>query len=129
MFLSRRAIAVGSILALVLYALGFFVAATAVQCHTTPVTSSGGFTCGTQSGGGQIGATVATLILFAAFIVMMTTWVLGLVTAARIRAWIWFVLIFLLPPFSTLAYGIFGPDASRSKRLTYIEGTPPTPVA
>ncbi len=128
-FLSKRAILVLSLLSIVLFAVGFFLVSISVQCTYNNATTSQQYNCGASGVGGSTpGATIGSIILFVAFFLGLASWILGLIKAGRVRAWGWFIIVFLLPPVGSLLYGIFGRERPPDNVPTYVEGTPRAPV-
>jgi hypothetical protein len=46
-------------------------------------------------------------------VVNLPGWIMALIRTARIRAWGWFAAVLLLPPWTTLLDGFFGPEQPR----------------
>lgn len=120
--LQKRTIAIVAGIAIVLYIIGWAIASQSVHCG--PTTTSGTMNCGSGTAG-SVGAGVA---FFFAWIFTILSWAMALVKTYRVRAWVWLVLCFILPPFTPFLYGLFGRETPVNNRPTYVEGTPPTPV-
>lgn len=124
-FLTKRTILIGSAVATVLYIAAWIVGATTIHCRTSPTSGSSQVGCTSPTGG----TAWVVILVSIAFLLTIAVWVGGMVKTARNRHWVWFALIFFLPPLATLAYGLFGPEGlDRGKRPFYIEGTPRTPL-
>jgi hypothetical protein len=108
--LNKRTIAILSIVAIVLFVVGFVIAgaataATLSQCQanadgTVPAS------CGASAAGG-LG--IALLVYLLGAVAAVIAWIMGLVKTAQIGRWGWFVAVLLISPLGSLIYGLAGP--------------------
>ena len=105
-----------SLVALAAWIIGLILSYTSVTC-TTGATSS---TASCTSGPGGV---LANLFYLIGLVFTAIVWVAGMIQTARLGRWLWFVLIFLLAPITTLLYGLIGPTTVGA-HPTRVEGGP-----
>lgn len=125
-FFSKKSIFWMSLIALIAGVAAIILYPLTYYCSAGTTTNQPG--CTTSGPLGVFGAILFVLVTFVATVLTIVVWLLALVKTGRIRAWVWFVLCFLLPPVTTLLYGIFGPELPEHGRPGYVEGTPRHPV-
>ncbi len=92
--MSKKTLLYLSIATLALYVIGrFFLLDAAARSHN------------------GLFALIALLVYpVATVILLLITWITGLIQTARMKRWGWFVALFFLTPISSLLFGLIGPE-------------------
>ncbi len=105
-----------SILAIVLFVVGFFmfgsqVSSAVAQCSQYANDQTAYQQCANQYGQGSAGGILGGMgLIILGGVAWFVAWILGLIKTGMTSRWGWFVAIFFLSPISSLIYGIVGPD-------------------
>lgn len=126
--LQKRVIFLLSLLSIICFVGGYIIAYNTIHCYQTGTSGSGALHCGAGTGTQNAGPAFASILGFIGFIALVIAWVAGLVKTTRVKSWLWFAIVFVIPPVGSLLYGLFGPSVPPDNAPTFIEGTPREPV-
>lgn len=114
-----------SIVVIIIGLLLLVPAAIEATSHCTQAQINAG-TCQANTGAFGVRGAIGVVLLIAAAVLHLIAWILALVRSAKMRSWVWFVVVLLLSELGTLLYALFGP-ADRPSMPTYYPpaGYPP----
>lgn len=104
--MNKRTIWILSLVAIVLFIVGFVVLVGASASAAASCQNSTDPNCLNSAAGG---AGIGVLIIVLGSISSFVAWIMGLVKTAQLGRWGWFVGVLLLSPLGSLIYGLAGP--------------------